>query len=60
MSEKGHLLYISSKYEDALEYCKKATAIEPLDALAWVIIGSVLFTDSSRIDESIGAYENAH
>ncbi|MGP8328925.1 MAG: hypothetical protein ACT6FF_01215 [Methanosarcinaceae archaeon] len=34
--------------------------METLDALAWVIIGSVLSTDSSQIDESIGAYENAH
>ena len=31
-----------------------------MDALAWVIIGSILSTDPSQIYDSIDAYENAH
>jgi len=59
LSKNGHLLYISGKYEDALENCKKAVMEEPLDALAWVIIGSILSTKPSEIEESIRAYGNA-
>ena len=59
LSEKGHLLYISGNYDDALENCKKAVEVEPLDALAWVIIGSVLSKDPIQIEESLEAYGNA-